>query len=260
GDLLIAGFIPGIMLATIFMVTIYIMARRNPALGPRAEPFSWGERFRSLTGVGGILSLFLLVIGGIYMGVFTPTEAAAVGAVGAFSLTALKRKLTFTAVRTSLMDTGRTTAMIFLIIIGAVIFGYFLAITQIPAKLSLFLAELPVSRHVVMAAIIALYIPLGMFLEVIGMMLLTLPVLFPVVVGLGFDPVWFGVVVVIMMELGLITPPVGINVFVISGIAKEVPLYTIFRGIVPFAFGMLLMVAILMVFPQLALWLPNTMR
>lgn len=259
GELLIAGLVPGIMMATLFMLIIYVMARRNPALGPRAEPFSWGERFGALWGVWGILVLFVIVMGGIYGGIFTPTEAAAVGAVGAFLLVALKRRLTFGIMRSSLMETGRTTAMIFLIIIGAVIFSYFLAITQIPTKLSEFLGALPVSRYVVIAGIIALYIPLGMFIEVIGMMLLTLPVLFPIVVNMGFDPVWFGVVVVIMMESGLITPPVGINVFVISGIAKEVPLYEIFRGIVPFFLCMLLMVAILIAFPQLALWLPGTM-
>jgi tripartite ATP-independent transporter DctM subunit len=260
GELLIAGLIPGIMLAAIFMLTIYVMARRNPALGPRAEPFSWGERFSALWGVWGILVLFALVMGGIYGGIFTPTEAAAVGAVGAFTLTIVKRKLTFRVLRTSVMDTGRTTAMIFLIVIGAVIFSYFLAITQVPTRLSEFLAALPVSRYIIITGVIALYIPLGMFIEPIGMMLLTLPVLFPVAVNMGFDPVWFGVVVVIMMELGLITPPVGMNVFVISGIAKEVPLYEIFRGILPFFLGMLLLVAILIVFPQVALYLPGTMR
>ncbi|MDP6510517.1 MAG: TRAP transporter large permease [Dehalococcoidia bacterium] len=260
GELLIAGLIPGIMLACIFMLTIYVMAHRNPALGPRAEPFSCGERFGALWGVWGILVLFVLVMGGIYGGIFTPTEAAAVGAVGAFTLAALKRKFTFGVLRTSIMDTGRTTAMIFITIVGAVIFSYFLAITQVPTRLSEFLAGLPVSKYVIISGVIALYIPLGMFIEVIGVMLLTLPVLFPVAVNMGFDLVWFGVVVVIMMELGLITPPVGMNVSVISGIAKDVPLYEILRGILPFFLGMLLLVAILIVFPQIALFLPNTMR
>lgn len=257
GRMFLAGVIPGILAGLMLMTGIYVVAKVR---GLPKQPWAgWGEVIEAGSEAGWGLFLIVIILGGIYGGIFTPTEAAAVGAVGAFLLIALKRRLTFGIMRTSLMDTGRTTAMIFLIIIGAVIFSYFLAITQIPVRLSEFLGGLPVSRYIIITAIIALYIPLGMFIEVIGMMLLTLPILFPIVVNMGFDPVWFGVVVVIMMEAGLITPPVGINVFVISGIAKEVPLYEIFKGIVPFFLCMLFMVALLIAFPQLALWLPGTM-
>jgi tripartite ATP-independent transporter DctM subunit len=218
------------------------------------------ERIYSLKDTWSIFSLFLLVIGGLYTGWFTPTEAAGVGAFGAFAITLIKKRLTWDNLKVSLEQTVRTTAMVFLILIGAHIFGYFLTISQIPDQLSILATEWGLSKYAILALIIFAYIIMGCFMEGLALMVLTIPIVYPLVLELGFDPIWFGVIITLVMEMSLITPPVGINVFIISGISKDVPMYVIFRGIIPFWCAMLVCVIFLILFPQIALWLPLTMR
>ncbi|UCB48290.1 MAG: TRAP transporter large permease [Deltaproteobacteria bacterium] len=257
--LFIAGILPGLLLCGLFVLTVYIQARINPALGPPGPRFSMKERVYSLKDTWSILALFFIVIGGLYTGWFTPTEAAGVGAFGAFVITIVKRRLTWSNLTDSLAQTTRTTAMVFLILIGAHIFGYFLTLSEIPETLSLSAAEAGLNRYVILWLIIFMYIVLGCFMEGLAIMVLTIPIIYPMVLDMGFDPIWFGVIITLVMEMSLITPPVGINVFIISGISKDVPMYTIFRGILPFWFAILACIIILVLFPQIALILPNTM-
>ena len=260
GKLFIAGIFPGILLALLFIMTINVQVRLNPDVAPRGPGATFRERIFALKGVWGMLCLFLIIMGGIYTGVFTPTEAAGIGAFGAFIFSILKRRMTWSHFVDSLRMTAQTTAMIFIIVIGAHIFGYFLAVTRIPSELADYMASIHVSKYIILAAVILLYSVLGMFLEGFAILVLTVPIIHPLMVNLGFDPIWFGVMVVIMMEMSLITPPVGVNVFVIKGVAKDVPMYTIFRGIWPFWLAMLACLIILSFFPQVALLLPDTMK
>ena len=257
--LFIAGIAPGVLLTLLFILAVFIMTKIKPNLGPPGPTFTLKEKIYSLKDTWSILTLFVLVIGGLYTGWFTPTEAAGVGAFGAFVITIVKRKLTWQNLTESLAQTIRTTAMVFLILIGAHIFGYFLTISQIPDQLSILASDAGLNRYVVLAILIFFYIILGCFMEGLAIMVLTIPIVFPLILDLGFDPIWFGVIITLVMEMSLITPPVGINVFVISGIAKDVPMYTIFRGVLPFWIAMLVLIILLIIFPQLALFLPQTM-
>ncbi|KUO63086.1 MAG: C4-dicarboxylate ABC transporter permease [Gracilibacter sp. BRH_c7a] len=259
-ELFVAGIVPGLLLASLFMLTIYIIAKINPEKGPAGPKFSLKEKVEALKGVWGIVLLFVGVIGGMMFGLFTPTEAAAIGAFGALLFMVFRGQCTFENLRNCLFDTGRTTAMVFIIMIGAFIFGYFLAITRIPATLTEVISALPLPPTVIMIGIIALYLVLGCIMDAIGMILLTIPIFYPVVISLGFDPIWFGVLVVVIMEQALITPPVGLNVYIIHGVAKDVPLETIFKGVLPFWIVMLFFIAILLVFPDIALFLPSITR
>jgi tripartite ATP-independent transporter DctM subunit len=258
--LFIAGILPGLLLTGLFILTIYVVTKIKPDLGPPGPRFSMKERIYSLKDTWSIFSLFLLVIGGLYTGWFTPSEAAGVGAFGAFVITLIKKRLTWDNLKVSLAQTVRTTAMVFLILIGAHIFGYFLTISQIPDQLSILATEWGLSKYAILAIIIFAYIIMGCFMEGLALMVLTIPIVYPLVLELGFDPIWFGVIITLVMEMSLITPPVGINVFIISGITKDVPMYVIFRGIVPFWCAMLVCVILIILFPQIALWLPLTMR
>lgn len=257
--LFIAGILPGLLLSGLFIVTIFIMTKYRPHLGPPGPRFTMKEKIYSLKGTWGLLLLFLLVMGGLYTGWFTPTEAAGVGAFGALLITIMKRRLTWNNMRGSLTETTKTTAMVFVILIGANIFGYFLTISQIPDQLSGWIVALGLNRYIVMAMLVVVYIILGCFMEGLAIMVLTIPIVFPMVLEMGFDPIWFGIIITLVMEMSLITPPVGINVFIISGVAKDVPMYTIFRGILPFWFAMLACIILIIIFPQIALFLPVTM-
>lgn len=260
GKLFIAGFLPGLMLALLFILAIYIQCRLNPSMGPCGEATSMSEKIKSLGGTWGMLLLFIIVMGGIYFGVFTPTEAAGVGAFGAFLFALLRKKLSFQTLIQSLMQTGRTTAMIFLIIIGANIFSTFLGLTQLPMGLADFIAGLALPKPVILAAIVLIYVALGCVMDCYAIMILTVPIIFPVIEALAFDPIWFGVLMVIVLEVGLITPPVGLNVFVLKAAAPEVPLSTIFRGILPFLAAAILAIVIISAFPQIATFLPYHMH
>jgi C4-dicarboxylate transporter, DctM subunit len=259
GSLFIAGIIPGIVLMALFIITIMAMTIRNPALAPPGRSFSMKEKLASLRGTAGIVITFFLVIGGLYLGWFTPTEAAAAGAFIVFIIIVLKRRATMTNIIASLKETALTSAMVFTILIGANIFNYFMTVSGLPASFSEYVAALGMNRHLVMILICVLYIILGCLMEGLAIMFLTIPIIYPLVVGMGFDPIWFGVLITVLIEMGLITPPVGINVFVISGIAGDVPMSTVFRGIFPFFVAMLLCLILLLIFPNLALFLPSTM-
>ena len=259
GTLFIAGILPGILLTCLFLGTIYIMTRRNPLLAPAGPSFPWKDKFSALKGTAGVIFLFTLVIGGLYMGWFSPTEAAGVGAFGALIIALVKRRMNRKNLFAALQETALTTAMVFTILIGANILGYFMTVSQIPESLSQLIVSQGLNRYVVMSIICTIYIILGCLMEGMAIMVLTLPVVFPLVMQMGYDPIWFGVIVTLFIEMGLITPPVGVNVFIVSGIAKEVPMYTIFRGVLPFFIAMIICLIILIIFPQIALFLPRTM-
>jgi C4-dicarboxylate transporter DctM subunit len=260
GKLFLAGFIPGIIEAIFYIVTIYIICKRDPSMGPAGLRSTWAERISSLKNVWPVLLLFIVVIGGLYMGVFTPTEAAAVGAFGAFVIALALRKLSWKQFKDSLSETSLTTAMVFVILIGAAILGYFLAVARLPSTLSDWVSTLDVNRWLIMTGIIVLYLFLGCIMSSMAMIILTVPIFFPVIMSLGFNPIWFGIIIVKVVEIGQLTPPVGINVFVIQGIAKDVPMYTIFRGIIPFFIADLIEVVLLCLVPSIATILPDLMK
>ena len=259
GRLFLAGVIPGILLATLFIIAIYIQTRINPELGPAGPVSSIQDKIRSIRQALSMIFIVVVTIGGIYGGVFTPTEAAGVGAMLSCLLTIFRRRLTFESLTDVLYQTMRTTGLVFLILIGAHIFNPFLALTQIPSDLAALLTGYDLSPMTVMLILMAAYIVLGSFLEGFAMLVLTLPIVHPLIIELGFDPIWFGVLIVITIEIGLITPPVGVNVFVVKGIAGDVPLRHIFAGVIPFWIAMIICILILMAFPEIALFLPNTM-
>jgi len=259
GKLFAAGMIPGILLTMLFSLIIYGRCKINPSLGPAAPKMPWREKMIAVRGIWPMAILFALVIGGIYAGFFTPTEGGGVGVIGAILVGLLMRGLTWQSFLAALTESMKITAMIFAIIIGVNILGYFMVMTELPLQLSDIIVGLDVSRYVVFVLILALYLLLGMLMNIIPMMMLTLPILYPTIIALGFDPVWFGVIMVIMMEMGQITPPVGINVFVISGVARGVPMISIFRGILPFVLAEIFMIFLLTIFPIISLWIPSLM-
>ncbi len=257
--LFLAGILPGILTVAVFMITISIVTRIDPKLGPPAPRSSARQRLAALRDVWGTAALFLLVIGGIYAGIFSPTEAASIGAVGALVLAIFNRRFSRALVMGSLLDTVKTTAMIFTILIGAILFNNFLILAGVPSLISSWISGLPLGKTAILVVILLMYFVLGCVLDSLAMVLLTIPIVFPIVNALGYDPVWFGIIIVMVVELGLITPPIGMNVFVIKGIARDVPLETIFRGTLPFVVAQVFLIAILVMFPQIALWLPSTM-
>ena len=261
GPLLIAGFVPGLMEAMSFAALIYVRARRHPRLAPAAERIPWGGRLTSLWQAGNwaFLAIFLAIFGGIYSGVFTPTEAGGIGAFATFLTALALGRLTGPALRAGLLETGKVSVMIFIIIAGVLIFSRFLAFSGFTQRATDFIVALPVPPMLIVGGFMIVYLILGCFLDAIGMMALTLPIFGPIVERLGFDMIWFGILVVKMIEIALITPPVGLNVYVLRGVVPEVSTADIFRGIVPFLLVQLVNVAILMVFPEIVLWLPRTM-
>jgi C4-dicarboxylate transporter, DctM subunit len=259
GTLFVAGILPGLLLSSLFLITIYILTARNPELGPAGPRFSLHERIGTLQSLGGLLSLFILVVGGLYTGWFTPTEAAGIGAFGALFVTLCKRRLNSENLLASLTETTLTSAMIFLILIGANIFGYFLAVSQIPEWVIGRATSLGMNRYLVLGVVCLVYMVLGCLMEGLAIMVITLPVIYPMMMNLGFDPIWFGIVITLFMEMSLITPPVGMNVFLISGVARDVPMTIIFRGILPFFLAMVVCLVLLIIAPQIALFLPGTM-
>jgi tripartite ATP-independent transporter DctM subunit len=259
GKLFMAGVIPGILLALLFIITVYIQCAVNPGMGPRGENTSLVTKIKALAGTWGMLLLFIIVMGGIYMGVFTPTEAAGVGAFGAFLISVFKGKMSWKKLLECLMESGKTTAMIFLIIIGANIFSTFLGLARLPMGLADFITGLALPEIVILSGIIIIFILLGCVMDCYAIMILTVPIIFPVIEAMQFDPIWFGVLMVIVLEVGLITPPVGLNVFVLKGAAADVPLTVIFRGIWPFLVAALAAIIFLILFPQIALYIPSLM-
>lgn len=258
GKLFMAGILPGLMLSGLYLVLIYVMCKLNPTLGPPGPAYSWGERFKSLSGVWGMLLLFALVIGGLFAGVFAPSEAGALGAFGAFIIALVRRRLTRRDFFSALKGTARLTSMILTIAIGTMIFNYYLSVIGFTSMFGEWVGALPFSRYVILIGILVMYFILGMVMESLSIVFLTMPIVYPILMNLGFDPIWFGVILVIMTEAALITPPVGLLVYVLSGIVNE-PLEEVFQGIWPFAGVMMLGVAILIIFPEIALYLPSKM-
>ncbi len=257
GALFLAGILPGIIISLIFCLTIYIKCKRNPALGPACKRHSFKERIKSLSGVIEILLLFFFVMGGMFAGLFTAIEAAAIGAAGSMLITALKGKLQLKILAQTLLETARTSGMIFIIVAAAVVFGRFLAISQIPFGVANWFASLPLPGFIVMALIIIFYLILGCFIDSLALVLLVTPIFYPVILRLGYNPIWFGVLIVVVTQIGVITPPVGINVYVVSGVRRDLSLNTIFRGSFPFLFALIVFAVLLLAFPQIALILPN---
>jgi C4-dicarboxylate transporter DctM subunit len=259
GKLFIAGVIPGIVAVLMYMATITLIGRLRPGYLPAGKPVPWRERIASTRDVWATLLLFFFVIGGIYGGLFTATEAAGMGAAGAFIISVLRRRLSGADILRSLLEATRTTAAVFTVLIGALLFGYFLTITQTPQKVTEFLVGLGIGRYGVLALIMVMYLVLGTLMDALAMIILTVPIVFPVIKALGFDPIWFGIIIVMVAELGLIHPPVGMNIFVIKSVVEDVKISTIFYGVLPFIITDLLRLILLIAFPILALWLPSQM-
>jgi tripartite ATP-independent transporter DctM subunit len=260
GKLFAAGIFPGVVLATCFALTITLWVKLRSETAPRGEKTTIREKLSALTGIGETLVLFFLVMGGLFVGFFTPTEAGAIGAGGAIVIGIVRRRLSWKDFVQAVVESTRISCMVLVIVAGATIFGHFMAITRIPYIAANWVGQLPLPNYAIMAFIVFIYLIGGCFMDSLAMVLLTVPIIYPLVVSLGFDPIWFGVIIVLITEMGVITPPVGINVYVVSGIAKEVPLETIFKGALPFLFAILTTVALLMVFPKIALFLPSLMR
>jgi len=259
--MLMAGIGPGLLSATLFILVAYLMARWFPQLSPvMSERVSWRQRLSTLSLTAPFGALVLVVLGGIYSGLVTVTEAASLGALAALGLLALSRRLSWPSLRQALDSTARISCMIFLIIIGGVIFSRFLAFSGIPFALVDFIHGLEVAPLVVVIVMLLILTLLGMFIDPVGMIMLTLPFFYPIIKDLGLDPVWFGVLIVLQAELGVITPPIGIHLFVVKQIAPDVPLLAIIRGIVPFMLCQFAVVALVVAFPEIALWLPGQMR
>jgi len=258
GTLFIAGIFPGLLLSALFLLVILLTCIIKPELGPRGESFPWRDKFASLTGVWGMLLLFVMVVGGLYAGIFAPSEAGAVGAFSAFVI-AICRRTGVQMFLTSLKDSLRITCMTITITIGAMIFSNFVTVSGVPAMFAEWVIGLPVSPYAILLFILFLYVPLGMVLDALSMVLLTIPTVFPIVKMLGFDPIWFGVLVVLVMEMALISPPVGMIVYVVHGVTK-VPLQDVFMGNMPFLLAMFVALALLIIFPEISLFLPYKMR
>jgi len=263
GALFVSGIIPAILMTILFIGCIYISCRLKPELGPPGRKFTLKEKLQSLTGMVDTLLVFIFVMGGMFIGLFTPTEAAAVGAFGVLVVSLVRRQMTWERFVKSLYETLRTCCMVMLLIAGAVIFGKFLAVTRIPFNIATWVGDLNMPPYMIMAAIIGVYFIGGCVMDALALIMLTIPIFYPVVMNLGYDPIWFGIIIVLVTQMGVITPPVGINVYVVYGVAQgvvgEVPLESIFKGIVPFLLAVIIGTVILMIFPQLVLLLPNLM-
>lgn len=258
GRLFLSGILPGILLVLAYIAAILVVTWRNPALGPPAPRDKLEEIKVPLQGgVLDIFIIFLVSLGGLFAGLFTPTEAGAVGTASVIVLTLLQKRLTWEAFSRSLADTTRTTAMIMFLIAGATIFGRFIAVSRIPFELANWAGSLPLPPFVVLSIILLIYLVVGCFIDALAMILLTVPIFYPVVVGtLGYDPIWFGVMIVMVVAMGVVTPPVGMNVYVVKGVARDVPLEVIFRGVWPFLMAAIICCVILIAFPQIATFLP----
>ena len=261
GDLFIAGIVPGLLLTLFFMLTIVLMTRINPASAPdvaqQEDDFEKDPQGSSIRKVWATLLLFIMVIGGIYAGIFTPTEAAGFGAMGALFLGVVMRRLTLKLIGECLIETVQTTSMIFLILIGAILFAGFLSLSGTPALLGQWITGLSLSPLGTILVIVGIYIILGAFLDTMAMIILSIPIFFPIVMSLGFDPIWFGVLVVLVVELALITPPLGMNVFIIRGVVPHVPLSQIFAGVLPFCIALIALIVLIIAVPSVATFLPE---
>jgi len=260
GKLFIAGILPGLLLALLFVLTVVVICLRNPALGPPGAPTRWKQKLRATTGIIETIILFLLAIGGLFLGLFSPTQAGAIGAGGALLIGLARRQLSWRGFFEAGKDGLRTSCMVLFIITGAVIFGHFIAITKIPFMLVDWMEGLLLPPMAIIGIIVFIFFIGGFFMDSMALVVLIVPIIFPLVISLGVDLIWFGVMMVLVAEMGVITPPVGVNVFVIKGIAPDIPIETIFKGIFPFLGALIVCTIILMAFPQIATFLPSFIR
>ncbi len=260
GKLFLAGVAPGLLIALLFCAVIYVTCRRRPALGPPGPAFTWRERLAALQGVWETVLLFALVMGAMFLGFCTATEAASIGAAGALLIALAKGKLTWPVWRQCVLETLRTSCMVMTIVAGAVVFGRFMAVTQVPAAAARALTDLALPGWTVMGLILVFYLVGGCFLDALALDILTIPILYPVVQALGYDLIWFGVMIVVVTQIGVITPPVGVNAYVVSGMARDVPLEKVFKGSLPFVGALVAAAGLLTAFPRLVLFLPGLMR
>jgi C4-dicarboxylate transporter, DctM subunit len=260
GALFAAGIIPGIVATIFYIVAAGIVTARNPKLGPPGEKTSWAGRVQALKNIWGVLLLFGIVMGGMYGGIFTPTEAAGVGAFGGFLFALFRGRLTLTVVKEVLIDSSRTTAMLFTILIGASVFANFMNFTTLPSDLQAFVTQFQIHPLAVIIAICVIYVILGTAMEELSMILLTVPIFFPLVTALGFDPIWFGILIVCVVEIGMISPPVGMNVFVLRSVLPDVPTSAIWKGVMPFLVADLFRLALLIAVPSITLFLPKLLK
>jgi C4-dicarboxylate transporter, DctM subunit len=258
GTLFLSGILPGILVAFLFILTIYIWARRDPAVGPKSERASWMARLATLPGVIDTIIIFVIVMGGMLSGFFTPTEGGAVGAFAVLVVAAITRKAGFKDIYKSVLEALLSSCMILVIVAGATIFGHFLAVTNIPMEIANWVGHLPLPRWLIMVMILFVYLIGGCVIDALALIILTIPIFYPVILALGFDPIWFGVIIVLITIMGVITPPVGVNSYVVSGISK-IPLQTVFRGVWPFLLALFVAAALLIIFPQIALFVPSVL-
>jgi len=257
--LFLAAVVPGLILTALFLLTIVSMCMRNPGLGPLGPRTTWREKLVALSGVVEALLLFSLVIGGLYLGWFTPTEAGAAGAFGALAIGLVQRSLSFKGIVQSIIESVRISAMVVLLITGAVLFGRFLTVSRLPFELAEWAAALPVQPFVILLVVLGIYIIGGMLMDALGFLVVTIPIFFPLGVALGYDPVWYTVILTIVTTMGAVTPPVGVNVFIVHGLAPDIPIHTIFRGVMYFMVSYAVCVVLMWVFPATVLALPNWM-
>jgi len=260
GRLFIAGIVPGLLLVAFYTLATVFMAKRNPSLAPKGEVATWKDRFSSLKGTLPMGILFVFIMGGILLGWFTANEAGGMGAAGAFLLMLLRGQFTFRRLLDSLMETVGTAAMVFLIMIGAFIFSYFLTLTGLPQNIARYFTNLEVSRHVILIGILLLYLVLGVLMDELAMLVITTPIFLPIIIGLGFDPIWYGVMMVISMIQGQLSPPLGITLYIIAAMDREVPLKDVFKYVMPYLGVAVIFMFVLIAFPQIALFLPNLMK
>lgn len=263
GALFVSGILPAFLMTFLFIICVYITCQIDPAQGPRGEKFTLAQKMKSLLGLADTLAVFALVMSGLFYGFFTPTESAAVGVFGVLIVSIIRRQLTWKAFVKSLYETLQTSTMILFLIAGAVVFGKFLAVTRIPFEVATWVSGLDLPSFLIMGIIILIYFIGGCFMDSLGLIMLTIPIFYPIVTNLGYDPIWFGVIIVLVTEMGVITPPVGINVYVVYGVSRgvvgDISLEDIFRGIVPFLMATVVGIIILMIFPIIILFLPNLM-
>ncbi len=257
GKLFVAGLVPGVILSLFFVAVVAILCFRKPEIGPAGTATTWLAKIKATGGIVEAVLLFLLVIGGLFLGWFSPTQAGAIGAGGALLIGLIRRQLTWKTFFEAGKDGLRTGCMVLFIITGAVVFGHFLAISTIPFLLADWVGNLPIHPMAIMGIIICIFFVGGFFMDSMALIVVIVPIFFPIVQQLGFDLIWFGVIIVLTGEMGVITPPVGVNVFVIKGIAPDIPLNTIFKGIFPFLYALIILTIIIVLFPQIATFLPN---
>jgi len=259
GALFVSGIIPAVFMTLVFAVTIYVYCLANPEQGPAGERFKWSERLRSLSKTSEIMAVFILVMGGLFLGIFTPNEAGGVGSAAVLAVALVRRQLTWAGFVKSVYETLRTSCMVLLLIAGAVVFGHFLAVSRIPFNVANWVASFDLPGFAIIGLIVMVYLIGGCFIDALALIMLTIPIFYPIITNLGYDPIWFGVIIVLVTQMGVITPPVGINVYVVNGIAQDISLEKIFKGSLPFLLALVAGTVIITFVPAIATWLPNLM-